>query len=101
MVESVQGFSKILWELILLQKQSSGMLSSAGLPVARFYFEGFYSTKNKYQDRQLLWQLMLFLDCDNNVTVTHSNTKIQKWHEINKEKPEICLYHLKYTLVLS
>ena len=36
---------------------------------------------------------MLFLDCDCDLMaiVTHSNTKIQKWQEINEERPEYCL----------
>ena len=37
---------------------------------------------------------MQFLDL--NCNMTHSNTKIQKWHEINEKKPKSCLYHLIY-----
>ena len=48
------------------------------------------------QDRQLV---TLFLDLDGDVT--HSNTKIQKWHEVNEEQSEFRFKHLIYTLVLS
>ena len=52
-----------------------------------FLKKDFNRLKKKVQDA---YTVTSFLGRDG--VVTHPNTNIQKWHEIDEEKPEFCLY---------